>query len=68
MTDKEAFEIGLRLGACQRIIDIAMRTLQEIANEDFRGNRSTGAIKAFHTLIEIDRINQSTIIFDPTAK
>jgi len=61
MTDKEAYEIGLRVGTLQRMLDITMRTLKEIAGEDFRGNRPASATKAFRALEEVAKLNKGRI-------
>lgn len=51
-----AFEAGFKLGHEMRKLDIAMRALKEIADEDFRGNRPSGSVKAFHALEEIAQL------------
>lgn len=60
MTD---FEIGLRMGTLQRMLDIAVRALKEIANEDYRGNKPSGAVEASKALEEISKLNMPTIEF-----
>lgn len=65
MTDTEAYEIGLRVGTLQRMLDITMRVLKEIADEDFRGNRPASATKAFRALEEVARLNKCTIVAGP---
>ena len=37
----------------EKKLAIAVEALEEIANEDFRGNRSSGGVKAFHALAKI---------------
>lgn len=37
-----------------RALDIALRALRQIANEDYRGNRSSAAVTADRALLEID--------------
>jgi hypothetical protein len=61
MTDKEAFDIGLRLGTAMRLLDIATQALEKIANQDFRGNRPQSAEDAYHALKRMEDINKSIV-------
>ena len=44
------------LGKLERKMLIAVTTLQEIANEDFRGNRPASAAKAYHALKKMEGV------------
>lgn len=53
MTPDEAFELAFSYAHSLRKLDIAVRTLKEIADEDFRGNRPTSAFKAEAAIAEM---------------
>lgn len=42
--------------AARKALEIAETCLKEMANEDYRGNRSQHSINAFHALVEINKL------------
>lgn len=48
--EKKIDNLTTQLVSYEVTIDYLKDTLQEIANEDFRGNRPSGAVKAFKAL------------------